>query len=69
MEILKPTYGGIIKGFTKTIDKLRKLAEVNATKIEAKTTEIKGLKAECISLEDEGSKAVMTAEKLEGLLG
>jgi hypothetical protein len=67
--IFGKTYEGIIKGFTKTIKDLRALAEKNAVKIEVRTNTIKDLKAECISLEKEGSKAVMTAEKLESLLG
>ena len=60
-------YESIIKGFNATIAKLEKLEAANAKKAMAKTERIKALKAECIDLDNEGQRALKTAEKLRSL--
>lgn len=67
MALLTPTYEGIIKGFTKTIEKLEALAARNAAKEAETTARIKELKNECVRLEEEGKKAMATATKLKDL--
>jgi phosphotransferase system HPr-like phosphotransfer protein len=61
-------FNNIIKGFTKTINSLEKLEEKNKGRELIKTDLIKKLKGECITLEEEGKKALAVANKLKALL-
>lgn len=68
MTLFTKTYESITKSFVKVIDDLEALIAKNIQKGEDKTAEIKALKAECIALEEEATKARNTVEKIRGLL-
>jgi hypothetical protein len=68
MTLFTKTYDGIIKGFTKTINDLRDLADKNVGKITSNNDKLFKLEVETTNLKDESKKALLTADKLAALL-
>jgi hypothetical protein len=62
-------YNSIIKGFTKTIKKLEKLATLNADAVANNNNVIADLKWSNDALNAEGAMAATTARKLSELIG
>lgn len=68
-RMFRPSYATIIAGFTKTIDKLENLVELNTLDFEANEQLIAELELENGNLKAESEKATVTATKLRNLLG